>query len=221
LPAISCPESPRSQINELAAFELYQEHKAEIRMKFFSLLILALCLIPVACGHKKAAYSDIQTDKDGSAVNQNSNQGPPEASGQAPANPPAQEPQQPSPAAAQPAPFKAPEFFDIDTGQIKDIPTYPRATRVSVQYGPLQGTQSAMIILQTGDPVEKVAAFYDRAIKTNGWKVVSDQRDKDILKIELQKGDRGEGLVRVIKDEKTGVVNIGLSRIEKPAQPGQ
>jgi hypothetical protein len=78
-----------------------------------------------------------------------------------------------------------------------------------------------MIILQTGDPVEKIAEFYDRAIKSNGWKVVSDQRARDIMKIELQKGDRGEGLVRVIKDERTGVINIGLSRIEKPAQPAQ
>jgi len=185
-------------------------------MKFFSMLIISLCLIPVACGNKKPAYSDIQTDKDGRAVNQNSNQEAAATSDQA------TERQQPAPApAAQPAPFKVPEFFDINTGQIKDIPSYPRSTRVSVQYGPLQGTQSAMIILQTGDPVEKIAEFYDRAIKTNGWKVVSDQRDRDIMKIELQKGDRGEGLVRVIKDERTGLVNIGLSRIEKPAQPAQ
>jgi hypothetical protein len=194
-------------------------------MKFYSLLIILLCLIPVACGNKKPAYSEIQTDKDGRPVNQNSNQETAAASedqaAEGQTSPPQPQGQQPAPAAAQPAPFKVPEFFDMNTGQIKDIPSYPRSTRVSVQYGPLQGTQSAMIILQTGDPVEKIAEFYDRAIKSNGWKVVSDQRARDIMKIELQKGDRGEGLVRVIKDERTGVINIGLSRIEKPAQPAQ
>ncbi|HSE97415.1 MAG TPA: hypothetical protein VLD57_04030, partial [Blastocatellia bacterium] len=98
---------------------------------------------------------------------------------------------------------------------------YPGASRLSVQYGPLQDTQSAMLVLQTKDPFEKIAAFYDRAIKTGGWKVVSDQRDKDVMKLEMQKGERDEGLVRVFKDENTKLMMISISRIEKNAQPKQ
>jgi hypothetical protein len=192
-------------------------------MKSISLSVVILCLLSISCGPKKPAYGDIQTDKDGRSLNRNSSgqaapaPQPPEsaATGQtAPQPHPAQVP-------AQPEPFKVPEFFDMNVGQIKDLPSYPRATRVSIQYGPLQGTQSAMIILQTGDSLDKIAAFYERAIKTNGWKVVSDQRDKDVMKIEVNKGERDEGLIRVLKDEKTGLVNIGLSRIEKPAQSNQ
>jgi hypothetical protein len=185
-------------------------------MKYSACLVVTFCLLLAACGPKKPAYSDIQTDAEGRAINQNSN-------GQAAASSPelsAPQPQ-PSPAAAKPAEFKVPEFIDSNTGQIKDLPSYPHATRVSIQYGPLQGTQTAMIVLQTKDSVDKIAAFYDRAIKTNGWKIVSDQRDQDVMKIEVHKGDKHEGLVRVIKDEKTGLVNIGLSRVEKPEQPKQ
>ncbi|HET9531828.1 MAG TPA: hypothetical protein VFQ92_15825 [Blastocatellia bacterium] len=190
-------------------------------MKFLSMSFVMLCLLSISCGPKKPAYSDIQTDRDGRAVNQNSSSQaapapqPPESAATGQTAP------QPAQASAKPEPFKVPEFFDMNVGQIKDLPSYPRATRVSVQYGPLQGTQSAMIILQTGDPLDKIAAFYERAIKTNGWKVVSDQRDKDVMKIEVNKGERDEGLIRVLKDEKTGLVNIGLSRIEKPAQSNQ
>lgn len=196
-------------------------------MKYLACLVVTFCLLLAACGPKKPAYSDIQTDAEGRAINQNSNgQAAPPASEQAApgsaSSPELSAPQpQPSPAAAKPAEFKVPEFIDSNTGQIKDLPSYPQATRVSIQYGPLQGTQTAMIVLQTKDSVDKIAAFYDRAIKTNGWKIVSDQRDQDVMKIEVHKGDKHEGLVRVIKDEKTGFVNIGLSRVEKPEQPKQ
>ncbi|HWP45223.1 MAG TPA: hypothetical protein VNO14_18420 [Blastocatellia bacterium] len=185
-------------------------------MKYFSLSIILLCLLAAGCGPRKPAYSDIQTDAEGRAVNSNDSE---QTASQPEQSPAAQA--QPNPAPAQKAEFKMPEFIDTNTGQIKDLPSYPNATRVTQQYGPVQGTQSAAILLQTRDSVDKIAAFYDRAIKSNGWKVLSDQRDQGVMKIEVQKGDRNQGQVNVFRDDKTGVVSISISRIERPVQPKQ
>ncbi|HLG14489.1 MAG TPA: hypothetical protein VJH03_08310 [Blastocatellia bacterium] len=115
---------------------------------------------------------------------------------------------------------KLPSFIDPKTGEIKDLPSFPSARRTNAMFGPIQGVQSGMLVLQTNTPIEKVAEFYEKAIKKMGWKVASALRDPEVYKWELKKGERDEALVQV-KKETGGRISIVLSRLEKPPQPKQ
>ncbi|MEW6209355.1 MAG: hypothetical protein AB1631_13375 [Acidobacteriota bacterium] len=187
-------------------------------MKSILALILAAILSSAACG-KKPAYSDIKTDQEGRAVAQNNNTQPDAAA------PPETQPQTttpelpPTPAQTPPVQqeFKPPSFFDTIKGEISDLPNYPAGVRTNVQLGPLQGMSTAMVVLQTKDPVEKIAAFYDRAAKGKGWKVVNRLSDPEFFQLDVEKGKLHEGVVKVKKDSATGQTVIVISRLEKPA----
>ena len=90
---------------------------------------------------------------------------------------------------------------------------------MNVQYGPLNGVDSAFIMLTSIDPVEKIAAYYDTSVKSAGWTVTERMSDADLYKVKLKKGDLDEALVQVEKDPQNRSRVITLSRLEKPASP--
>jgi hypothetical protein len=185
-------------------------------MKSVSLLsIIGAASLAFACGPKAPSYSNINLNKnapagasataspDSGATNQ----------GQGGPQPPALQEASPS---SQSAPIKLPAFFDAQKGEIKDLPTYPSSTRLNVQYGPLGGFDSAMIVLQAGGSIEQIAAFYDRAIKSNGWTVTSDVRDTDRYRVEVKKGENDTGVVQASKPPEASGATIVISRFQKP-----
>lgn len=114
--------------------------------------------------------------------------------------------------------FKYPSFMDETTGRLKDLPEYPGAARTNMQYGPQNGLDTAAIVLRTGDSLEKIAAYYDKAAKDNGWTVSSRASDKSFYKVELKKGDSNRATVQAGKDQGANTVTIGITRFELPPQ---
>lgn len=191
-------------------------------MKSILAFILAAILSSAACG-KKPAYSDIKTDQDGRTVAQNNNTQPDAATNappetQTPGTP--EQPPLPTPAQTPPVQqeFKPPSFFDASKGEISDLPNYPKGVKTNMQLGPFQGMSTAAVYLETRDPVEKVAAFYDRAVKSKGWKVVNRLSDPEFFQLDVEKGKLHEGVVKVKRDSATGQTTIAISRLEKPAK---
>lgn len=186
-------------------------------MKSFLAVIMAAILSSAACG-KKPAYSDIKTDERGRAAAQNNNSQP-DAQSSAPPETTAQTPTTQTPTPTPPAQqeIKPPSFFNASKGEISDLPNYPVAMKTNLQFGPIQGMDTAMIVLETKDAVEKVAAFYDRATKGKGWKVVNRLSDPEFFQLDVEKGKVHEGVVKVRKDSVSGRTVIVISRIEKPA----
>src|SRR6476619_4647364 len=110
-------------------------------------LVLTVAVIAgfAGCGHKPA-YSDIDANRASTNQNQNAH-----AEGQANATAPVStdpvaspEARQPSPEPTRPA-FKSPTFVDQATGGIKDLPSYPKSRRISVQIGPVQGLNTMAV----------------------------------------------------------------------------
>ncbi len=186
-------------------------------MKSFLAVIMAAILSSAACG-KKPAYSDIKTDERGRVAAQNNNSQP-DAQSSAPPETTAQTPTTQTPPPTPPAQqeIKPPSFFNASKGEISDLPNYPVAMKTNLQFGPIQGMDTAMIVLETKDAVEKVAAFYDRATKGKGWKVVNRLSDPEFFQLDVEKGKVHEGVVKVRKDSVSGRTVIVISRIEKPA----
>ncbi len=176
---------------------------------------MAAILSSAACG-KKPAYSDIKTDERGRAVAQNNNSQP-DAQSSAPPETTAQPPTTPAQNPPVQQEFKPPSFFDMNRGEISDLPNYPAGRKTNVQVGPLQGMDTAMVVLETGDTVEKVAAFYDRAVKGKGWKVVNRLSDPEFFQLDVEKTKIHEGVIKVRKDSVSGRTVIVISRLEKPA----
>ena len=189
-------------------------------MKFFLILITLFAVITLAaCGRKTSDYQDQGTQ----VVNRNTSP-PPDAapSDVPPADSAAQQPTaNPAPdnKPVQPPPIKPASFWNPNTAEIKDLPSYPGGARMNVQYGPLNGVDSAFIMMTTGDPLEKIAAYYDKSVKSAGWKVTERMSDSELYKVKLKKGDLDEALVQVEKDVQTGARRITLSRLEKPKPP--
>lgn len=131
---------------------------------------------------------------------------PDQVPGAAPAQPPPQEP-------TQPAAFKVPAFLDTQKGEVKDLPSYPEGQRVSIQYGPLPGGEMASIVLTTSGSMDSIAAFYDKAIKSNGWQVTVRNRDPEYSEWRVKKGDKEEGGVTIKRDPNRGnMIIIQISR---------
>lgn len=131
--------------------------------------------------------------------------------GQAPGGAPAQSPQEP----AQPAAFKVPAFFDTQKGEVRDLPSYPKGQRLSIQYGPLPDGEMASIVLTTLSPMDSIAAYYDKVIKSNGWEVTVKNRDPDYSEWRVKKGDKEEGGVTVRRDSDRRSMIIQISRTSK------
>jgi hypothetical protein len=100
-------------------------------------------------------------------------------------------------------------------GEAKDLPNYPQAVMKSIQFGPIQGTDTLSLVLETRDPMDKIAAFYDKVIKSNGWTVDSKTFDPEFAEWNLRKPFDNEGKVQVKRDPRTNAMNIVIARTEK------
>lgn len=182
-----------------------------------SLVLMATTIVVFGACRHKPAYSDIDTNKPISSQNQNS-------AGQAGTSspPPAPEPTpSPVPPPPQASTNKLPSFFDQARGQIKDLPSYPHAARLHVQMGPVGELNLVSIILQTSDDMDRIAAFYNKAIKDNQWKVNDKIIDPELSEWNLEKGKDNTAKVQVKRDVQTGRKNIIIVRGEKLAEPSK
>ncbi|MFP5261761.1 MAG: hypothetical protein ACLGJB_07625 [Blastocatellia bacterium] len=186
-------------------------------MKF--LCAILVCIFGIgftACGNRPA-YSNINTSREVREANQNNGRPAGESAGRAadqtntsaqPAEAQTQQPGQP-----QSQQFKPPKF--MANGEAKDLPNYPQATMKSIQFGPVQGTDTMSLVLETRDSMDKIAAFYDKAIKSNGWTVDSKTFDPEFAEWNLRKPFDNEGKVQVKRDPRTRAMNIVIARTEK------
>ncbi|MEK6322527.1 MAG: hypothetical protein AABN33_12690 [Acidobacteriota bacterium] len=178
-------------------------------------LFLAWVAIGTSAGCRhKPAYEDIDPNKASSNQNQNSAVQAATTPSTAVESPPAVA-TQPAPSPSQTQSFKTPRFLDQTKGEIKDLPNYPRARRVSVQMGPNQGVNVFSLVLQTTDPMDMIAAFYQQAIKNNKWTVINKSVDPEMSEWSLEKGKEDSAKIQVRKDPQTGTMNIFIVRGEK------
>jgi hypothetical protein len=193
-------------------------------MRLLPLLLIVLILVVVAC-RREPAYKDLPAGGSNNANTQAGAQ--PGASGESAAAP-AETPQTETPPVVVQPPAVAnantahrtanryPSFLDPISGQIRDLPSYPRSTRANFQYGPMSGVDTALIVLQTSEPMEKLTAFYDKAVKSHGWTIVSNTRDPEHYRWELKKGPRDEAVVEIRKSDQFPLTGIALTRAERP-----
>lgn len=180
----------------------------------FSGLTLTLIAASWGCSHRPA-YSDLDSNRSSRNQNQNS---PVQTAADAP--PATEAPQVSAPQTGQPQAetVKPPSFMNA-AGAIKDLPSYPRAVRVNLQFGPIQEATVMALVLHTGDSMEKVQAFYTQAIKENQWTVTDKLLDPELSEWTLNKDERNSAKVQVKKDQKTGSLDISIVRAEKFAAP--
>ena len=187
-------------------------------MRFLCAIIVCILSIgSISCGNRPA-YSNINTSREVREAKQNDGQPAGEStSGAGQTNTPAQpaeaQSQQPSEPQPQPQQFKPPKF--MANGEAKDLPNYPQAIMKSIQFGPMQGTDTMSLVLETRDSMDKIAAFYDKAIKSNGWTVDSRTFDPEFAEWNLRKPFDNEGKVQVKRDPRTKAMNIVIARTEK------
>jgi hypothetical protein len=190
--------------------------KKQVRLLW--VVLAAIIVAAGACKHKPA-YSDIDANK--TSRNQNQNGGTEATAAQpAPGESPAAPASQPSPAAPQRPSFQSPSFLDATRGEIKDLPSYPSAQRVNVQIGAVQGVNTATFVFTTRDPMDKITAFFDQAIKNNHWTVTDKMIDPELSEWTLEKAKDNSAKVRATKDQ-TGRINIIIIRGEKLQEPGK
>jgi hypothetical protein len=191
---------------------------------FILIIIFSLSILIFGC-NRKPAYSDVKVENPARA-------GEPSPTAEKPADPVAevdrkaestnQQPTAPnSPQPAEQKPFVIPAFFDSTKGAIKDIPRYPDSSITNMQYGPLGEATVVFMVMQSKGPVEKIGAFYDKELKRNGWKILSNTRDPILYEWTLKKDDANEGTVKVTKEETSGTIYIALTRSEKKVEPKQ
>ncbi|HVG17773.1 MAG TPA: hypothetical protein VNI02_01880 [Blastocatellia bacterium] len=185
-------------------------------MRFLcAILICSFGVGFISCGNKPA-YSNINTSREVREANQNGGQpatGPTGAVADqtnTSTQPTEAQSQQPTPPPQQ---FKPPKF--MANGEAKDLPNYPQAVMKSIQFGPIQGTDTLSLVLETRDPMDKIAAFYDKVIKSNGWTVDSKTFDPEFAEWNLRKPFDNEGKVQVKRDPRTNAMNIVIARTEK------
>ncbi len=181
-----------------------------------------VCILAVglaACGGRKPAYSDINLNQSRTANGNGSDQ----AAAETPQNPlpPVQPPTNSSSQSAQSQQVQVPSFMDTIKGEARDLPKYPNGTIINLRMGPdpNQKTETLSMALRTPDPMDKIAEFYDKAIKANGWTVVDTTRDPEISEWRLKKGDRSEGKVEIRKDPQAGGMVVIIVRTEKLPEP--
>ena len=188
-------------------------------VKEVRLLCLFLGLLVVAsngCRHKPA-YSEIDANKT-STRNRNSEG----TAGSVPAPATADLPSSAStPAAGASPPGVKPASFLNQAGGIKDLPNYPRSRRTNVQMGPNQGFYVFTEIFESGDSVEQIAAFYEKAIKDNQWSVLEKVVDPELAQFALEKGKENTAKLQIKKEQRTGRIYITVERSEKMAEAGK
>ena len=113
--------------------------------------------------------------------------------------------------------------MDIAKGYPKDLPNYPQASRLNLQYGPYENTDTFSIALQTSDPMDKIAAFYDQVVKSNGWTVSNRLVDPEYSEWVLTKKEDNDAKVTVQKDKQTNksfiIVVARTAKLPQKPQP--
>ena len=191
----------------------------EARLLCLSLAVLVIAA-SAACSHKPP-YSETDANRASGNQNQNQNQN---SAGQANASAPSAvepAPTQPIPGPPPAPAVKRPSFMDQAKGDIRDLPSYPRAYRVNIQVGPIQGVNTMLLTLKTTDPMDKITAFYERVIKDNKWTVIDRIIDPEFSEWSLKKGEDSSAKVEVKKDQQTRAMNIMIVRGEKLEEPGK
>lgn len=189
-------------------------------MKFFLMLITLLAVAIVSACERQPQENQ---NRGREVVNRNTS-APPDAN-----SPPTDAPaagneappvglQPPQTNSAPPAAMPPPPFWNTTTGEIKDLPSYPGGARMNVQYGPLNGMDTGFVMLTTMDPMEKIAAFYDKAIKAQGWTVANKLADQEMYKVQLKKDANNEAIVQVEREPQARHLRIVLTRLQKTDQ---
>ena len=181
-------------------------------------LVIAAGLSAAACGRHAPAYKEINTNQPTVAAPQS----PATTNESAPA--PSATAGQTSPTAPAPSPaFRMPAFMDVAKGYPKDLPNYPQASRLNLQYGPYENTDTFSIALQTSDPMNKIAAFYDQVVKSNGWTVSNRLVDPEYSEWVLTKKEDNDAKVTVQKDKQTSksfiIVVARTAKLPQKPQP--
>jgi hypothetical protein len=187
-------------------------------MKYWMIyLALVACLSVAACGPRQPAYKDVNTNQPAPSVNPGTIATPPANTNASP------QVGETAPMAVPPAAIKMPAFMDTAKGAPKDLPNYPGAAIVNIQYGPQQDTDIFSVAMQTGDAMDKIAAYYDKIIKSNGWDVTQRQVDPEYAEWMMNKNASDEAKV-VVQKPKQGsrpgnMFMIVVARTAKSAQP--
>src|ERR1044072_4605124 len=165
-----------------------------------SFLVFVMSVGVIACGPRRPTYSSINANQAKESQNQNNNEQP-SVLADAPGSQPAGGQAQPQP--SQPEKFRMPPFLDTVTGQIKDLPSYPNANRVNMQYGPIQGQDTLSMVLETGDTMDQIVAFYDKAVKSTGCTVSDKLKDVELSSWTLKKEKDNEAKIELRKNPQT------------------
>ena len=176
-------------------------------------ILLSCCLLLIGCRNSQTPSTDTQSLPLTKADVANNNQ----------SNNPVAQVEQAAKAASEQqnantgstTKFRMPAFIDNVKGGIVDLPAYKDATVSNMQYGPIQGADTAMIIYQSSAPFEQVLNFYKGVIPRQGWTIVSQQTVQGISEFKLAKGDRDEAFLRILQNQQSGATDILMSRIQK------
>jgi len=178
------------------------------------IILITVFGVASGCAHKPA-YSNINTDRPRAVENSNASDTPAPASDPITAATPSNATDGGQAAAAsEPTRVKPPAFMDPATGGVKDLPNYPKSHRINFMYGPMGGNDTMSIVLRSKDSMDAIASFYDDAVKKNGWTVTDKTRDPELSEWNVKKGDRDTGRVRVLKDPRTGLLDIMIVRTQ-------
>jgi hypothetical protein len=122
-------------------------------------------------------------------------------------------------AARQPQEVKPPSFVDTGKGEARDIPSFPKAARQSIMFGPVDGTDTFSLVLESSSGMDAIADFYDKAVKAHKWTLVDRVRDPEASEWVLKKGETAEGKIQVRKNPNRNSFYIIIARTEKAAPP--
>ncbi|MEK6303051.1 MAG: hypothetical protein AABO41_20250 [Acidobacteriota bacterium] len=190
----------------------------------FFLLACAVIAAPAGC-RRKPAYSNINVNASRPDAQAQTTAEQPKDDGSGTVNP-GGAPQPEGAAAAQPQPgptrppaIKLPAFFDAQTGEVKDLPSYPKSQRLSIQYGPAgPDTEMASLVLGASGTMDSIVTFYDKAVKAGRWIVKVRNSDSEYSEWQLKKGDKDEGRVIVKRDPAQGALTIQIVRTSKSSE---
>jgi hypothetical protein len=194
-------------------------------MKFLGFGFLIFVSVFGAACNNKPAYSNINVNRARSDATAEASAN--EAQAANPEQPPGADKQPPASDAANATPppagappsqeVKTPAFLDAVKGEAKDLPGYPNGVRRSFMVGPVEGQEILGLTLESGDPIEKIAAFYDKTIRANKWTVLDSTRDPEFTEWVLKKGETSEGKVQIRKNPAAASYFIVIARTEKQA----
>jgi hypothetical protein len=85
----------------------------------------------------------------------------------------------------------------------------------------MEGVNTMSLAFTTTDPMDKIAAFYEKVIKDNKWTVIDKIIDPEFSEWTLKKGKDNSAKVQVKKDQQTSALNIVMVRGEKLEAPSK